>query len=154
MRAFDIFLSYAHEDEDLMHRVRQQLVIYDRQKKIVKWWDRKITPGASLHHEINEHLQQADIILLFISPSFFDSDYCYDVEMQQALRQHEEQRSVVIPVIVRPCEWASSPLGSLLALPTDGRPLPKWPNRDEGAKNVADGVMRAVAELHKQQATP
>jgi hypothetical protein len=29
----DIFFSYAHEDEGLMHAVRKQLVIFDRQKK-------------------------------------------------------------------------------------------------------------------------
>lgn len=153
MRPFNIFLSYAHDDENLMDCVRKQLVIYDRQNKIRKWWDRKLTAGASLHSEIDQHLQEADVILLFISPSFFDSDYCYDGEMQQALRQHAEQRSVAIPVILRPCEWASSPLGGLLAFPTDGRPLTTWPNHDEGAKNVADGVMRAVTELQKRQPT-
>lgn len=151
-KPIEIFLSYSHADEELMNQVREQLMIYDRQRQICKWWDRKLLAGTSIEGEIAKRLAYSDIILLFISSSFIASDFCYDIEMQQALRQHEEGRSVVVPVILRVCEWQSAPFGELLALPTDGRPLTTWPNRDEAAKNVADGVMRIVADLQKKSA--
>ena len=147
----DVFLSYSHDDESLMTLVRQHLALYDRQGQIRKWWDRKLLPGTLLDGAIESHLSSSDIILLFVSSSFLDSDYCYDVEMQQALRQHDVGRSVVIPIILRHCGWHKAPFGNLLALPTDGRPLTAWPDRDEAAKNIADGVMRIVAELQRKQ---
>lgn len=131
-----------------MNLVRKQLIVYDRQGLINKWWDRKLTAGSTLNGTIQQQLAESDIILLFVSASFLASDYCYDVEMQQALRQHNSGRSVVIPVILRSCGWKAAPMiGGLLALPRDGRPLVLWEDRDEATYNVADGVMKLVAEL-------
>jgi hypothetical protein len=151
-RPYDIFLSYSHEDEELMTLVRKHLVVYDRQGLIRKWWDRKLTGGKEVDRSIRQELATSDIILLFVSAHFLASDYCYDVEMKQALKQHAEGRSVVVPVILRSCGWRAAPIGSLLALPRDGRPLTLWPDRDEAANNVADGVMRIVADLHSKAA--
>lgn len=148
---FDIFLSYSHEDEALMNVVRQHLVLYDRLGKIRKWWDRKLVAGAPLDRSITNYLISSDIILLFVSPSFLASDYCYDVEMQQALAQHRNGQSVVVPVILRHCGWSDTWLRDLVALPTDGRPLKAWPDQDEGAKNIADGVMKLVGELQRER---
>lgn len=150
-KPYDIFLSYSHADEVLMTLVREHLVLYDRRRQIRKWWDRKLLPGTPLNGEITNHLSSSDIILLLVSASFLASDNCYDVEMQQAMRQHTEGRSVVVPVILRHCVWRDAPFGGLLALPTDGRPLTAWPDRDEAAKNIAEGVMRIVAELQSKQ---
>lgn len=153
-RPYDIFLSYSHADEPLMTLVREHLVLYDRMGKIRKWWDRKLLPGTPLDGSITSYLSSSDIILLFVSASFLASDYCYEVEMQQALRQHADGRSVVVPVILRHCRWQDAPFGHLLALPTDGRPLTAWPDRDEAAKNIADGVMRVVSDLQRRQLNP
>lgn len=154
MKPIDIFLSYSHADEALMNNVREQLIIYDRQGKIRKWWDRKLTPGEAVDRSITAQLASCDVILLFISPSFMASDYCYDVEMKQALQQHETGRSIVIPVILRDCEWKSAPFGSLLATPRDGRPITLWPDRDQATKNVADEVMRVVNRLRRPDEQP
>lgn len=145
-RPYEIFISYAHEDEDLMNLVREQLVVFDRQGLIRKWWDRKLTAGRELDPEIRQKLAWSDIVILIVSASFLASDYCYDVEMKQALDQHASGRSVVVPVIARPCSWTVTPLGKLLALPTDGLPLTQWNNRDQAALVVAQGIMRIVAE--------
>jgi hypothetical protein len=151
-RPYDIFLSYAHEDEALMTLVRKHLVVYDRLGQIRKWWDRKIVAGASVDHAISSRISSSDVILLFISADFVASNYCYEVEMTKALSQHREGQSVVVPVILRPCVWKNTPLGSLLALPRDGRPLASWPDQDEAAKDIAEGVMRAVVDLQQRRA--
>src|ERR1039457_327505 len=105
----EIFFSYAQEDEGLMHSVRKQLRIFDRQKKIAKWYYRMLVPGKSWKAKIDHHINYAGIVLLFVSPDFFESDYCYEIELKQALQQRKEGRTVVIPVIVRPCAWHTAP---------------------------------------------
>lgn len=143
----DVFFSYAHEDEALMNDVRRQLVVFDRQDIIRKWHDRQISPGTEWRGQIDSRLQHSHLILLFISPHFFESDYCYDVEMTEAMRRHQQGIARVIPVILRPCLWETAPFAQLQALPTDGRAVTLWENRDEACRNVAQGVMHAVSQL-------
>src|SRR5687768_15227287 len=119
----EIFFSYAHEDEGLMDSVRRQLIVFERQGRIVKWHDRMIPAGASWQGEIDGRLNRAQIILLFVSPSFIESRYCYDVEMGAALERHAKGDARVLPIILRPCAWDATPFASLQALPRDARPL-------------------------------
>lgn len=130
-----------------MDEVRRQLVIFDRQGLIREWHDRLIRPGDEWKGRIDRRLHRSDIILLFISPHFFESDYCYEAEMMDAMRRHEAGAARVVPIILRPCAWHSAPFAGLQALPTDGRAITTWSNRDEACLNVAEGVMRAVGEL-------
>ena len=143
----DIFFSYAHEDEQLMHSVRRQLVVYDRQGILSKWYDRKIRAGQEWAGKIDIHLRFSRIILLFISPDFFDSDYCYDVEMTEALRRHQAGEAVVIPVILRPCDWHRAPFGHLQAVPRDGRPITQWPDLDEACLDAALRIVEVVRSI-------
>lgn len=150
-RPIDIFFSFAHEDEQWMDAVRKQLVLFDRQKRINKWYDRMLTPGESWKDKIDHHIHHAAIVLLFVSPDFFASDYCYEIELKEALQQHKDGRTVVIPIIVRPCKWDTAPFAKLQALPSDGRPLSRWEDKDEACLDVANGIMKLVAELEQRQ---
>jgi TIR domain len=147
MPPIEIFFSYAHKDERLMDNVRRQLILYDRLGLIEKWHDRRILPGQDFPDVIDDRLKWARIILLFVSPHFIESKYCYNVEVKEALRRHGAGEAVVIPIILRPCAWQDSPFGQLQALPRDGKAITKWQNRDEASLNVAEGVMRVVHEM-------
>jgi hypothetical protein len=147
----DIFFSYAHEDEGLMHAVRKQLVIFDRQKKIAKQYDRILIPGESWKEKIDHHISHAGIVLLFVSSDFFASDYCHEIELKQALQQHKEGRTVVIPVIVRPCAWDTASFAKLQVLPRDGRPISRWENQDDACLDVANGIMKVVEALEQDR---
>lgn len=143
----EVFFSYAHEDEELMNDVRRQLVIFERNGRILKWHDRQIPAGAEWRKEIDVRLERAKIVLLFVSPHFIDSRYCCEVEGQAALRRHEAGEARVVPVILRPCSWHEAPFGKLQALPRDARPISQWDDRDEATLDVARGVMAIVDEL-------
>jgi hypothetical protein len=140
----EIFFSYAHADEELMNDVRRQLVVFERNGRIVKWHDRKIPAGSKWRREIDHRLELAHMILLFFSPHFIDSRYCYEIEGQVALRRLQAGEAKVIPVILRPCAWQETPFGELQALPTDAKPVSQWSDRDEACLNVALGVMKAT----------
>ncbi|MFH1235430.1 MAG: toll/interleukin-1 receptor domain-containing protein [Parcubacteria group bacterium] len=143
----EIFFSYAHEDEELMNDVRRQLIVEERNGIILKWHDREIPPGVDWRQQIDFRLEQAAIILLFVSPHFIESRYCYEVEGQAALRRHQTGEARVVPVILRPCLWDRSPFGKLQALPRDAKPVSRWSDRDEACMDVARGVMSVVDEL-------
>ncbi len=145
----NIFFSYAHEDEELMNDVRRQLIVYERNGQILKWHDRMIPPGTKWRDQIDGRLKTAEIVLLFMSPHFIESRYCYEVEGKVALERCEAGRACVVPIVLRPCAWEATPFGALQALPADAKPITLWANRDEACLDAARGVMVVVDELTK-----
>ena len=146
----EVFFSYAHEDEGLMDEVRRQLIVYEREKYIRKWHDRQIPAGSEWRNQIDIRIKRAAIILLFMSPRFIESKYCYEIEGQEALKRHESKTAVVIPIILRPCAWQDSPFGKLQALPADGKPITTWDNMDEASLEVAKGIIRIVKDIKNE----
>jgi hypothetical protein len=147
-----LFFSYSHVDEGLRDQLEIHLAALRRQGLISSWHDRQITVGTELGETIDDHIDTADVILLLVSPDFIASDYCYEREMQRALQRHGNGEARVIPIILRPCDWKDLPFGKLLAAPTDGRPVTKWPNIDEAFLDVVTAIKRALHELGKKTA--
>ncbi|MGB3047793.1 toll/interleukin-1 receptor domain-containing protein [Dokdonella sp.] len=139
-----LFFSYSHKDEALRDRLEVHLASLKRSGAISVWHDRRITAGDPLGQRIDENLERADIILLLISPDFLASDYCHDIEMQRALERHAQGSARVIPVILKPCDWQHSPFASLLAAPTDGKPITRWPDEDEAFLDVVRQIRAAL----------
>ena len=77
-----------------------------RQGIIETWHDRRIGAGQDFGCEIDQHVETDDIILLLVSSDFIDSDYCYNREIRRAMERHEAGDAIVIPVILRACDWA------------------------------------------------
>lgn len=140
-----LFFSYSHRDEAFRDDLEIHLAGLKRQGLIESWHDRRILAGDEFAGAISEHLEHADLILLLVSPYFIASDYCYDIEMQRAMERHESRVARVIPVILEPCDWHHMPFGKLLAVPKDGRPVSKYPNRHEAFLEVVQAVRQALA---------
>src|SRR5262245_45848223 len=113
----EVFVSYAHQDKALLEKLEKHLLLLKRQGFIDYWYDRDISAGTEWAQEIDKHLNTAQIILLLVSPDFLASDYCYGIEMERAVAQHERGKALVIPVIPRPVDWQDSLFGKLQALP-------------------------------------
>ena len=145
-----IFCCYAHEDEELLDKLKTHLRPLQRGGLIDVWHDRNISAGTEWEQEIKEQLNAADIILLLVSPDFMASEYCYSIEMKRAMKRHEAKEACVIPVILRPVRWKRIPFSMLQALPKNARPVTKWPNRDEAFSDVAEGILNVVEELTKK----
>jgi eukaryotic-like serine/threonine-protein kinase len=148
----EIFISYAHEDELLKKHLEKHLTALRRQGFITIWHDHNISAGTEWAHEINIRLDASDIILLLISASFLASDYCYSVEMKQAMRRHELGLARAILIILRPVDWKNAPFSNLQALPTNAQPVTGrgWRNRDEAFANIAQGIRSIVEEIRSQ----
>ncbi len=148
----DAFISYAHEDSEHLETLRKHLALLRRQGKIRAWHDREITAGDGWRGEIDAALERAELVLLLVSPDFVASDYCWDVELARAL----ERRAAgvrVVPILIRPTDWRSSPLGELQALPRDAEPITTWPDRDQAWVDVVAGLRRLLDELAAGDAT-
>ena len=125
-----VFFCYSHKDEALRDELETHLKLLQRQGVISTWHDRKILPGGEWDHEIDSHLERAKIVLLLISADFIASDYCWDKEVKRALERHASGEATVIPVLLRACDWQSTPFGNLQGLPNAMQPVTLWSDRD------------------------
>jgi TIR domain len=99
-----VFCSFAPEDADFCDQLHDHLRLLERQDRLRFLHSRLIKAGTDWEKVVDEQLANAAIILLLISPAFFASDYCYGVEMQQAMQRHEVGEARVIPILLRPSE--------------------------------------------------
>ena len=143
-KPISLFYSYSHKDEDLRRKLEAHLAALRRGGLIAEWHDRKLEPGDAWKYEIDRHLTSADIVLLLVSSDFIASDYCWSEEMTKALQRHARGEALVVPVILRHCRWASTPLGALQAVPRDAKPIKSWLDEDEAFDDVVAAIERLV----------
>jgi len=153
-----VFFSYAHRDKWLRDRLEAHLSNLKYRGLITTWYDREIGAGEEWARQIDIYLNKAHIILLLISADFMASQYCYSVEMKQALERHERREADVIPILLRPVLYTDAPFAKLQMLPTNGRPVIRWRDRDSAFFDIACGIERVAqkysAQLYVDQLTP
>jgi internalin A len=148
-KAARLFYSYSGKDEEFKVELETHLSLLKRQGKLSTWHMKQIVPGSEWDKTIDENLKAADIILLMISADFLASGYINDVEVKQAMTQHESGRSHVIPVLIRDCDWTSAPFGKLQGVPK-GKPVKLWnEHRDSAWKEISEWIRKIVDERVK-----
>jgi TIR domain len=140
-----IFISYSHKDDALRAELDKHLALLRREGAIELWSDHRILPGSEFDKDIAEALEAAQIILLLVSADFLASDYCFGIEMRRAMERHDAGEAVVVPVILRACDWHHSPFKHLNALPSGGREITKWASPDDAFLDVVQGLRKLLA---------
>jgi len=117
--------------------------------KIQFWHRRKILPGDNHAWQIATHLDQAQVIIMLVSTSFFTPEHYGSAEMTRALQLHQEAKVRVIPVILEHCLWKQTFLGALVPLPEGGKPA----GRDDKAwNNVGENIGGLATYIQAEQA--
>jgi len=142
-----LFYSYSSKDEEFKLELETHLALLKRQGKLDTWSMRMIPPGKEWEKAIDENIKAANIILLLVSSDFIASDYCYDIEMKFAMQQHEKGNAVVIPIIVRDCNWNSALFQKLQALPKDAKAVKLWADRDSAWTDVAKSLQKHLESM-------
>ena len=118
---------YTQEDETFYLQLKKSLHLWERQGHL-SW--REILPGSDLRATLRASIECADVILLFLSPDFFPNEYCYQA-MQDALQENVSRSASVIPILVRPVHWQTSPCKHLAVVPRNEKPIASWSSLDE-----------------------
>ena len=151
---FSVFISYAHRDRAFCQELETHLSNLRRQNVIASWYDGDISPGTEWNSQIIEHLNTDHIILLLISADFMASDFCYSIEMTQAIARHDANQACVLPIILRPTDWKGAPFAKLKLLPTDGKAVTSWPTHDDAFVDIVQGIRKAIDDLIKKGILP
>lgn len=119
--------------------------VLQREGSVETWTDHQIMPGGKLDGEVSRALLRSDLFIALVSPDYLASNYCYEKEFEEALRMAETGQIKIVPVILEPCDWLSSPFRQFLALPKDGKPVSEWTNSNIAYLDVVSGIRRIVS---------
>lgn len=142
--AVDAFVSYSHADERALTTLKKHAAVLRREGDLRDWTDNEILPGDKLSATINANLAKSRLFLALLSPDYLNSKYCYDTEFKKAQEMEARGQMRIIPIIIEPCDWQSSPFGGYLALPKDGKAVSDWTNQNIAYLDIVKGLRRVV----------
>jgi hypothetical protein len=145
--AISVFCSYSRHDEPLRQELDKHLMALERAGMISLWHDRKIPTGAEWQPELDARLEQAQIILLFVTSNFVASDFCWKIELERAMQRHRSGQARVIPILLEPVFWRLAPFAALQVLPKDGVPVTSWANRDQAYAEIVRSIQEVAEAL-------
>jgi len=145
-----LFVSYSRRDAEYLNEFKVHLAGLKRNKKIEVWTDQEIVPSDKWKQKLKQELETADIMVFLLSPDFIASDFIYEEEVMKAIERRNKGEVVILPIIIRPCDFSSTPLTDFQALPRNAEPISTWENKDEAWMNVVDGLKRTIDVIGKE----
>ncbi|HXK01316.1 MAG TPA: TIR domain-containing protein [Verrucomicrobiae bacterium] len=136
------YISYSNRDRELMEELVRHLQPLMNEGLLALDYDLvSLKPGDDFTAELPRLLSEASIALFLVSPDSVSSRY---VQQETELAISQQQSKVIIPIVLRPCDWFQSPLAKYNALPTMAKPVTTWDNRDEAFEDIVRGLRRVV----------
>lgn len=147
LKPVKVFVSYAHEDIELMRRLSAHLTPLRRLNKIEIWTDNDIEPGADWDSAIKRNMQEANVFLLLLSSDFIASSYIWHKELNKAIEKRDRNEATIIPIYMRPFDFTATRFTETEMIPkNDGnlQAISQWQNLDHAFKAVAEKVREAI----------
>ena len=111
-----VFISYSHQDEEWLERVKTFLRPLERDAELRLWSDSKIKPSSNWREEIRQAIDEADAAILLVSQDFLASDFIATEELPPLLNAASDGGLRVYPIFVSSCFLKNSPLSEFQAI--------------------------------------
>ncbi len=98
-----IFISYANKDKIWINRLVEHLTPLKEQSIINIWFDTNTSPGENWDNKILHEINQSDIFILLISPSYLASSYIRQKEMPLILNRWSSGLATIMTIHIKPC---------------------------------------------------
>ncbi len=134
------FISYAHEDLDLVTDFRKHLAEVECGYDLPFWADDSILAGHDWNDRIAAAIADAHVFLLMLSPSFFNSSYIRTTEIPAIHARLRAIGGLVCPILLIRCPWERQ-LGNVQVIPPTPGGLPRLLN---GVRRITAMTPRAT----------
>jgi hypothetical protein len=104
------FISYSKFDESYLQDFQDHLVTL-KKEGLVTFDCREIDFGVEWDKKIKEEIEESEVIVCLVSVKFLNTDYITKIEIPKAI----EQNKIIIPIIIKACDWENSELGKYQA---------------------------------------
>ncbi|MBV9706107.1 MAG: tetratricopeptide repeat protein [Chloroflexi bacterium] len=154
-KTIDVFCLYAQEDEKMCAGIAKHILSLQRRGYVNSLHTHNITVGEK-KEEVDQHIDDASIILLLMSPDFVKADFCYTEQMKHVLAKWQAGETRVYLVYLRPIgmRLRGTPFYGLTCIPFVIESLTntwQWGTREGAYFAVAAGLRRVIEELRSQQ---
>jgi hypothetical protein len=110
-----VFISYSHEDKMFVDKLAAHLVKHNAHVWLDRW---ELNVGDSILNRVQQAIQDSDALLIVLSKTSVTSEWCKKELNAGLMRELDEKRVLVLPVLVENCEpptplvpnWASTDL--------------------------------------------
>lgn len=145
--------SSAPADDVFRDRLSAHLRPLVQNGSLTEWSEYLIVPGSEIAKELQKAWQEADILLVLLSADYFASPEFDEARIQQALERHKAKQLLILPVIVRPCDWQATLFASLQCLPRNQQPITKWEHQDDAFHAIEQELYQIISQ-HQSPALP
>ncbi len=130
-----VFISYSHNDKEFVDKLAVQLV----REKVHVWLDRwELHVGDSLISKVQEAISGASALLVVLSNASVASEWCKKELNSALIRELEEKRVVILPILIEDC---TIPLFLKEKLYADLRT-----DFDQGLQTILDAIAKVTNE--------
>jgi TIR domain-containing protein len=96
-----IFISYSHADKTFVDKLARKLVENDAHVWVDTW---ELNVGDSILNRVQEAIQVSSALLIVLSKASVASEWCKKELNAGLMRELDEKKVVVLPVVVEDCE--------------------------------------------------
>jgi hypothetical protein len=96
-----IFISYSHADRTIVRKIAANLVEKNAHVWVDSW---ELNVGDSIVSRVQEAIQESDALLVVLSKASVASEWCKKELNAGLIRELEEKRVLVLPVLLEDCE--------------------------------------------------
>jgi len=96
-----IFISYSHADKAFVDKLALELVKHDAHVWVDTW---ELNVGDSILNRVQEAIRDSSALLIVLSKASVASEWCKKELNAGLMRELEEKRVVVLPLLVEDCE--------------------------------------------------
>lgn len=126
-----VFISHSHQDKDFVDKLAAHLIKHRAYVWVDRW---ELNVGDSLIQRIQESIQDSSALIVVLSNASIESEWCKKELSAGLMREIEEKKVVVLPVLLDNCKI---PLLLKEKLYADFRS-----NFDEGLSSVIKAVSK------------
>lgn len=143
----NIFISYSHKDEAYKDKFLRFLNPL-KSIGILEYWEAsQILIGTEYDVEIIDKINKAQIFLLLVSADSIASEYINQKELYKAFQKHSKGEIVIVPIILKPCNWEFLTLKQFHAVPKGGKAISLFENEDLAFKTVVEEIEKLVTNI-------
>ncbi|WP_414675960.1 toll/interleukin-1 receptor domain-containing protein [Limnobacter sp.] len=96
-----VFISYSHSDELIVNKLAAHLVKHNANVWVDTW---ELNVGDSILNRVQDAIQESSALLVVLSKTSVESEWCKKELSAGLMRELDEKRVVVLPVLVEDCK--------------------------------------------------
>lgn len=95
-----VFISYSHSDAEIVNKLAAHLVKNNANVWVDTW---ELNVGDSILNKVQDAIQESAALLVILSKASVQSEWCKKELSAGLMRELDEKRVVVLPVLVEDC---------------------------------------------------